>query len=74
MQPHDPKPRPNHQRYLAVLRSMTPEERLRKAWELTETARMLMREGIRHRHPDLSEAEVHEIYLREMARCHNSGS
>ena len=30
----NPKKRPNHQRYLEVLRSMTPEQRLRKAFEL----------------------------------------
>lgn len=32
----DPKPRPNHRRYLEVLGSMTPEQRLLKAFELAE--------------------------------------
>ena len=68
----DIKPRPNHQRYLEILRRMTPEQRLQKAWELTENARMLFREGLRHRHPELSEAELQELYLRELRKCHNN--
>jgi len=37
------KPRPNHQRYLSVLRQMTPQQRLATAFELTEHARDIPR-------------------------------
>lgn len=72
MSNRDIKPRPNHQRYLTILRRMTPEQRLQKAWELTETTRMLLREGLRHRYPDISEAELQTRYLRELEKCRNN--
>ena len=65
------KPRPNHKRYLKVLRRMTPEQRLRKAFELTETARYLFRTGLRQRFPDLTPEEFHQLYLERLAKCHN---
>jgi len=37
----DPKPRPNHEIYLVALRRMTPEQRLLKAFELTEQSHEL---------------------------------
>ena len=67
----NPKPRPNHRRYLEVLRRMTAEERLRKAWELSETARELFRTGLRRRFPDLPEREFRQLYLKQLAKCHN---
>ena len=67
----DPKPRPNHRRYIEILRRMTPQERIDKAIELTENARYLFRVGLRERHPDLSEGELHELYLKQMAKWHN---
>jgi hypothetical protein len=38
------KPRPNHQRYLEILRRMTPERRLLKSFELTEFLRQLLKD------------------------------
>lgn len=67
----DPKPRPNHARYIAVLRSMTPEERLRKAFELGEFARQLFVQGLRKRFPDVDDAEFHRILLARLEKCHN---
>jgi hypothetical protein len=71
MNPIDPKPRPNHAVYLAALRRMTEEERLAKAMELTEWSRSLFRQGLRERFPNLPEAELHQLYLRRLAKCHN---
>lgn len=65
------KPRPNHARYLAVLRAMSPEERLAKSFELTEMSRTLFRQGLRRRFPALSEDEFHQLYLARLAECHN---
>jgi hypothetical protein len=47
------KPRPNHGTYLRVLRAMTPEQRLRKAFALGATARAMFEQGLRRRFPEL---------------------
>ena len=67
----DPKPHPNHRRYLEVLRSMAPEARLQKAFELSAFSRRLFEEGLRARFPDLSEAEFHTLLLARLDKCHN---
>jgi hypothetical protein len=69
--PVDPKPRPNRQRYLEVLRRMTPQERLQIAFDLTEQTRELMRIGLRDRFPEMSEEELHKLYLERLEKCHN---
>ena len=65
------KPRPNHKRYIEVLRSMTPEQRLLKAFELSELGKQLFKSGLRKRHPELSEEEFHNLYLQRLRKCHN---
>jgi hypothetical protein len=67
----DPKSRPNHQLYLAALRRLTPEQRLLKAFELTELSRELFRAGLRQRFPEADEAELQRIYRKRLERCHN---
>jgi hypothetical protein len=59
----DPKPRPNHQLYLEALRRLTPEQRLLKAFELTELSRELFRASLRQRFPDADGAELQSIYF-----------
>ncbi len=39
-------------------RRMTPEERLRGAFEMTETGLALMRAGVRHQFPGATDEEV----------------
>jgi hypothetical protein len=70
----DPKPRPNHQLYLEALRRLTPEQRLLKAFELTELSHELLRVGVRQRFPDAGEDEVQRIYLERLVRCQNRAS
>jgi len=70
----DPKPRPNHQLYLEALRRLTPEQRLLKAFELTEMSRELFRAGLRQRFPEADEAELQRIYLERLEQCHNRPS
>jgi hypothetical protein len=65
----DPKPRPNQQVYLQVLRAMTPDERLRKALELTQIGRILLADGLRQLHPGLADAEFRRLYLDHLDRC-----
>jgi hypothetical protein len=63
--------RPNRQLYLQTLRRMTPEQRLLKAFELSELSHDLLRAGIRQRCPDAGPDEVQRIYLERLARCQN---
>ena len=67
----DPKPRPNHKLSIDILRRMTPEQKLMKAFELSEMSKSLFRQGLRARFPDLPENEFHELYLKRLALCHN---
>ena len=67
----DPKKRPNHARYIAVLRSMTPEQRLAKAFELSAFSKQLFLEGLRARFPDYTAEQLHRLALDRLAKCHN---
>jgi hypothetical protein len=65
------KPQPNHQIYLEVLRRMTPEQRLLKAFDLTAFCKAVFLEGLRKRFPDVTPTELHKIYLSRLEKCHN---
>lgn len=67
----NPKPRPNHALYMAILRRMTPDQKLGKVFELSEFARNLFLDGLRQRFPEASEETLRQIYLARLARCHN---
>jgi hypothetical protein len=67
----DPKPRPNHQLYLEILRSMTPEQKLLKIFELSEFSKALFTEGLRQRFPNATEEEFHRILFDRLEKCHN---
>jgi len=67
----DPKSRPNRRRYIEVLRRMTPSQRLEKAMELSELTKQLFLHGLRRRFPEADEKQIHEIYLKRIAKCHN---
>ena len=67
----DLKPRPERQRYIDVLRRMTPEQRLAKAMELSDLGKRLFLHGLRRRFPQADDREIHQIYLKRIARCHN---
>ena len=69
--PIDPKPRPNHAAYIAALRRMTPEQRLRKAFELTDLGKGLFLHGLRLRFPDASPEEFASIARERLDKCHN---
>jgi len=65
------KKRPNHRRYIQILRQMSPEERLLKAFELSEFGKQLFIHGLRKRFPDLSEEEFRKLLLERLDKCHN---
>jgi hypothetical protein len=67
----DIKDRPNHRIYIQVLRKMSPEKRLLKAFELSEFAKQLFIHGLHRRFPDLSGEEFKKILLERLDKCHN---
>jgi hypothetical protein len=67
----NPKPRPNHHRYLQMLRAMSPEQRLLKAFDLSSFSKTLFLEGLRARFPQATAAEIHRILMARLEKCHN---
>jgi hypothetical protein len=67
----DIKKRPNYKIYLQVLRQMSPEKRLLKAFELSEFTRQLFIHGLHKRFPNLSDEEFKKILLERLDKCHN---
>ena len=65
------KPRPNHAVYLRALHAMSPQARLRKAFELSAFTLALFRAGLARRFPDLSAAEIDRLARGRLERCHN---
>lgn len=50
---------------------MSPEQRLQKAFELSEFARQLFVHGLRKRHPDLSDDEFNVLLRERLDKCRN---
>ncbi len=65
------KKRPNHRVYIQVLRQMSPERRLLKAFELSEFVRQLFIHGLRKRFPNLTDEEFKKLLLERLEKCHN---
>ncbi|MCD6578789.1 hypothetical protein J7L48_04890 [bacterium] len=65
------KKRPNHKIYIRILRKMTPEQRLLKAFELSEFTMELFIQGLHKRFPDLTSEEFHKLLLERLDKCHN---
>ncbi|MEK7398585.1 MAG: hypothetical protein AAB116_16760 [Candidatus Poribacteria bacterium] len=67
----NPKKQPNHKKYIEILRGMTPEQRLQKAFDLSEFSRKLFEHGLRKRFSDLSEEDFRKLLLERLDKCHN---
>ncbi len=65
------KPQPNHQLYLEIIRSMTPAQRLQKAFELSAFSKKLFLDGLKKNYPNLSEKEFQEVMLKHLQKCYN---
>jgi len=65
------KPRPNHDVYIRLLRGLTPEQRLRKAFELGAAARALFEHGLRQRFPAMDGDSLARLVRERLDRCHN---
>lgn len=49
---------------------MTNEQRLEKAFELTETTRQFMRAGLRAANPELNEQQLQKLYVDRILSYH----
>ena len=49
---------------LDIFRRMSPEERLQRGSELSQLCRGLLADGVRYRHPDYGEDEIHLAVIR----------
>jgi hypothetical protein len=72
MRPHDTRA-DVHEVQLGVYRRMSPERRAEIALELSDGVRRITREGIRQRHPDYTDEDVHRalvalLYGKDIAR------
>ncbi|HUG19295.1 MAG TPA: hypothetical protein VMM56_09980 [Planctomycetaceae bacterium] len=68
----DPKPRSNHREYLLALSRMTPAERLKIAFALSDRSKRLLKQAIRRRFPEKTEEEIHQLFLERLDACHNN--
>ncbi|MBN2208577.1 MAG: hypothetical protein JW759_04710 [Candidatus Coatesbacteria bacterium] len=64
------KERPHHKLY-QMFRSMSPEARMLKCFELSDFVRELFLDGLRKRFPDKTEDEIKTIYFKRLEKCHN---
>ena len=62
---------PNKQRYHEILKSMSPQAKLEKSFELSDLANAAFKAGLKSRFPQLSEAELEQCYLEKLQACHN---
>ena len=53
-----------------TVKRMSREQKIAKAFELTELTREMMREGIRADHPDATEPEIQQIYVDRLLSFH----
>ncbi len=65
------KPQPNHQVRISTLRRMSAEQRLLKAFELSDFVRRLFTHGLRKRFPNISEEAFQQVLLERLDKCHN---
>ena len=62
---------PNKERYNEILRGMTAQQKLEKAFELGELADEAFKAGLRQRNPQLSTDELERLYVEKRRAWHN---
>jgi hypothetical protein len=62
---------PDRKAYIKIIRKMSPEDRLKKCFELNELTKQLFLTGLRSKFPDCSEKEIKVIYLKRIDKCRN---
>ncbi len=64
--------RQTHREYIKILKRMTPQERLRKAFELSDLTKSLFITGLKMRYPDYSKKDIKNLYIEKIHKCHSS--
>ncbi len=64
--------RQTHREYIKIVKKMTPQARLQKAFELSDLTKSLFITGLRIRYPDYSEEDIKNLYIEKIYKCHNS--
>lgn len=62
----------SEEKYIETLRKMSFDEKAKKVFELTEMTRMLLKRGLEIQFPEKTPEEIHQMYLKRLAECHNS--
>jgi hypothetical protein len=68
------KQQPNRRVYIETLRRMTPEQRLSKAFELSDMTHAALRVAVAARNPGAGPEELQELYLERLERCRRRDS
>jgi hypothetical protein len=68
------KQQPNRVIYVEALRRMTPEQRLSKAFELSDMTHEALRVALSVRHPELEPERLHTLYVERLERCRRRNS
>jgi hypothetical protein len=66
---HSLKAQPNRRLYIETLRRMTPEQRLAKAFELSDMTREALRAGLAQRYPAATPHELTTMVIERLERC-----
>jgi hypothetical protein len=61
----------NHSIYIKALRKLTPEQRLKRAFDLSDFTTKLFINGLKKRWPDLGEEEFKQKLFERLGKCHN---
>lgn len=65
------KERKNSTLILKILREMTYEAKLKKAFELSDFVKSLFIEGMRQSFPELTADQLHKKIIERLNKCHN---
>jgi hypothetical protein len=68
------KQQPNRRVYLDALRRMTPEQRLSKAFELSDMTHDALRVAVAARNPGASADDLQALYLERLEQCRRRDS
>jgi hypothetical protein len=63
-----------HRKFLLGLARMTPQQKLARACALSDQTKAGLKQAIRDRFPEKSEAEVHVLFLERLDRCRKRNS
>ena len=55
-----------------IMRNMSGAQKVAKAFELTELTRRTMRAGLQQQYPEATEAEIQELFVDRILRCHGT--